>query len=74
MIDIASGNYSPSKTAESFPIEISESDIFVRTDGANLDAEGREGFFDITEEAVEFVLHNFTFGNGSAETGGVVSC
>ena len=28
-IDIASGTYSPSTTAESFPIEISEIDIFV---------------------------------------------
>ena len=35
---------------------------------------GQGGFFEITEEGVEFVLRNFTFVNGSAETGGVVSC
>ena len=74
VIDIASGTYSPSTTAESFPIEISERDIFVHTNGANLDAEGRGRFFEITEEGAEFVLRNFTFVNGSAETGGVVSC
>ena len=74
VIDIAPGTYSPSTTGESFPIEISESGIFVNTDRANLDAEGKGRFFEITEEGVEFVLRNFTFVNGSAETGGVVSC
>ena len=74
VIDIASGTYSPSTTGETFPIEISQRDIFVHTDRANLDAEGRGSFFEITEEGAEFVLRNFTFVNGSAETGGVVSC
>ena len=74
VIDIASGTYSPSTTAETFPIEISQRDIFVHTDRANLDAEGKGKFFEITEEGIEFVLRNFTFVNGRAETGGVVSC
>ena len=52
VIDIASGTYSPSKTAESFPIEISKRDIFLHTDRANLDAERRGKFFEITEEAL----------------------
>ena len=74
VIDIASGTYSPSTTGEMFPIQISERGIFVHTDRANLDAEGRGKFFEITEEGIDFVLRNFTFVNGSAETGGVVSC
>lgn len=74
VIDIATGTYSPSTTAETFPIQISEKDIYVHTDRANLDAEEEGKFFEITEEGVNFVLRNFTFVNGSAETGGVVSC
>ena len=74
VVDIAPGTYSPSTTGETFPIRISEKDIYVHTERANLDAERRGKFFEISEEGVDFVLRNFTFVNGKAETGGVVSC
>ena len=74
-IDIAAGTYSPSTTAESYPIKISDRDISIRTDGnVTMDAEHKTSFFELTTADINLVLRNFAFTNAHADSGGVVSC
>ena len=75
VVDIAAGTYSPSLTAESFPIVISESDIYLRSAGSVIvDAQSTGRMFEVTAVGASFVLRDFSLIGARADSGAVVSC
>jgi hypothetical protein len=82
VVEIALATYSPS-TGETFPLVISQKDIFIEVGGFTevggaeqvfFNAQGKSNFFHITASGSEFVLQGFRFQNGVADKGGAVFC
>jgi len=76
VIEIPSGTYSPS-TGETFPLVISQADIFLEVTEereTTFNAEGKSNFFHITAPESEFLITRFRFQNGIADKGGVAFC
>jgi hypothetical protein len=74
VIELASGTYSPS-TGESFPLNISQTGIYVKTNGQTIfDAESKSNFFNITAPTSDFTIQGIDFLNGQAAKGGVAYC
>lgn len=74
VIELSSGTYSPS-TGETFPLNISQTGIYIKTNGQTIfDAEGKSNFFNITAPTSNFTIKGIDFLNGKASKGGVAYC
>jgi|GEM_PF-1061336 len=74
VVQLTPGTYSPSM-GEPFPLQISQSDIYVQVNGqATFDGEGKSNFFHITAPTSEFLIKDIEFRNGLSEKGGVAYC
>ena len=73
IIQIAAGTYSPA--TESFPLRISQTDIYLESGGNVIfDAQFTAGILAITAPTQDFLLQSMSFVNGLAERGGMVYC
>ena len=73
VIQLTPGTYSPS-VGESFPLQISQSDIYVQVDGqATFDGEGKSNFFHITSPPSEFLIKDILEGGVQNVNQGVLN-